>query len=287
VWTVFLAFLAAILGAIGLQVIVVIPLAIWLVSQGTDPKRLGDELTSMLTTPAGFMLLALLGQAPIIPARLSPEPTLLRLRFVKPAMPSWAYPVFAVASLLPLALGLLFAYSLERVVTPDPTAARLYQQMTWQFAIPFVLFIALVPAFTEESLFRGYIQSRLLQRWPTWVAILVTAVLFSLSHVTPHAVVAVVPLAFWLGILAWRTGSVWPGIVCHAFVNGSWNTWQTGHRLAGFDELPLMPALIRVGVVALVCFMLPCWLLVRPSQAPWEAEELAFGGSQGGDESPP
>jgi membrane protease YdiL (CAAX protease family) len=141
----------------------------------------------------------------------------------------------------------------------------LYEQMTWPVAVPFVLIIALLPSFMEELLFRGYIQSRLLQRWPAWVAILATSTLFALPHVTPSAVVLVFPLGLWLGVLAWRTGSVWPGIFCHAFVNGTWNVWQVGRRLAGLDESPPTPVLIGLGVVVLLSFLVSGWLLKNAS----------------------
>ena len=38
-------------------------------------------------------------------------------------------------------------------------------------------------------------------------------------------VVFTLPIGVWLGIIAWRTGSIWPGIVCHAALNGLWNVW--------------------------------------------------------------
>ena len=269
VWTVFVAYLAALVSAVGLQVVAVVAVVAWLLAHGTDPEHLKDALTSLLTMPAAFILLGLLGQgsiglAAIIPARLSPEPTLLRLRLVRPALPGWGYPAVAVASFLPLGVGLGLAYALAQVVPPDQSGAALYRQMTWEAAVPFVLFIALAPAFTEELLFRGYIQGRLLRRWPAGVAILVTAVLFALMHVTPHAVVAVLPLGVWLGVLAWRTGSVGPGIVCHAWVNGAWNVWQVGRRLAGLSEMPPVPVLVGLAVVVLVCFVMSCRLLGRP-----------------------
>jgi membrane protease YdiL (CAAX protease family) len=272
VWTVFVAYLAALVSAVGLQVVAVIAVVAWLLTHGTGPEHLQTDLTSLLTMPAAFILLGLLGQgsiglAALIPARLSPEPTLLRLRLVRPALPGWGYPAVAVASFLPLGVGVGLAEALAQVVPADESAAALYRQMTWEAAVPFVLFIALAPAFTEELLFRGYIQGRLLRRWPAWVAILVTAVLFALMHVTPHAVVAVLPLAFWLGVLAWRTGSVWPGIVCHAWVNGTWNVWQIGRRGAGLSEMPPVPVLVGLGVVVLASFVVSCWLLRRPGQA--------------------
>jgi membrane protease YdiL (CAAX protease family) len=273
VWPVFVAYLAALVLAVLLQVVVTVALAAWLLANGSDPERLLDELTALVTTPAAFILLLLptqvaVGLAAIVPARLSPEPASLRLRLVKPAMPGWGYPTVALASFLPTAVGLALADALARVIPPDPTVAALYRQMTWAAAVPFVLCVALLPGFMEELLFRGYIQSRLLQRWSAWLAILVTSALFALMHVAPHAVAFAFPLGLWLGVLAWRTGSVWPGMVCHAFVNGAWNVWQVGRKLAGYEDTAPVPVLAGLGVVVLVCFVVSCWLLVRPRHLP-------------------
>src|SRR5690606_18245349 len=120
----------------------------------------------------------------------------------------------------------------------DESIRELYAQMTWSVSIPFLLFISLAPGFVEEVLFRGYVQQRLLSRWSAWVAIIASSVVFALFHVTPHAFVLTFPLGVWFGWLAWQTRSVWPGIVCHAFVNGSWNVGQLGMKLAGLPEEP-------------------------------------------------
>ena len=42
----------------------------------------------------------------------------------------------------------------------------------------------------------------------------------------PSAIALAFPLGIWLGVLAWRTGSIWPSIVCHAAINSGWNALQ-------------------------------------------------------------
>jgi membrane protease YdiL (CAAX protease family) len=279
IWTVFAVFFAALVLSVLSQVVGAVGLAVWLLAQGSDPKELRGALEALVQSPPALILLLMLAQVSIglsalVPARLSPEPTLLRLRLVKPAMPAWGFPVLALASILPLAAGLALVYALTKVLSPGTGLAGLYQQMTLPVAIVFVLLVALAPGLTEETLFRGYIQGRLLKRWPPWVAITVTSVLFTLMHVTPHAMAAVVPLAFWLGVLAWRTGSVWPGVVCHAFVNGAWNIWQFSRLAAGLSEVPPTAALIGVALVTLACFAVSCLLLwrARPAESAGKGE---------------
>ncbi len=133
--------------------------------------------------------------------------------------------------------------------------------MNWQWAGPLLLFISLAPGFMEELLFRGYIQSRLLKRWPAGWAILVSSVLFGLLHIMPQAVVFATVVGLWLGVVAWRTNSVWPGIACHAFVNGAWNVWQLGKVLLKWPEVPPLFLLIPIGLLVVGCFAVSVLLL--------------------------
>jgi membrane protease YdiL (CAAX protease family) len=274
VWTVFTVYALAFAGTIIAQIAAVAIFVAWHVLRGGDIQQIKTELPRMISAPEIFIALGLVSQiviglAAIVPASRSPEPIRLRLGWVNPNLPGWSYPVIAMSVLVPFALGLALAIGVTQLIKPDESVQQLYDQISWRTVVPFVLFIALVPAFLEELLFRGYIQRRLLQRWSPWVAIFVTSVLFTLMHITPQAMAAVFPLGIWLGVLAWRTGSVWPGIVCHAFVNGSWNIFQTGVKLGKIPENPPVPALVALGVVALGCFLVTLYLIARrPREMP-------------------
>lgn len=89
--------------------------------------------------------------------------------------------------------------------------------------------IALVAPFIEELVFRGAILRRLLERnegethmttKESWKAIIVSALIFSITHMNP----AQIPYAFLIGILLgwlyWRTQSIIPGVIYH-WVNNS------------------------------------------------------------------
>ena len=77
----------------------------------------------------------------------------------------------------------------------------------------------LVPGLCEELLFRGYVQTRLLQAWQSWKAILITSLLFSAAHLSPIHALGVFPLSLWLGIIAMRCGCIWPAIFGHTVNN--------------------------------------------------------------------
>lgn len=272
VWTVFVAFLAALVGAICVQVIAVIIIVAWQVAKGNDVQQVTKDLPALLTTPAAFILLGIASQlmialAALTPARLSPEPMRVRLGWLRPGLPIWGYSALALSSLLPMTIGVAMAILLAEVLPPDPSVRLLYEKMTPTAAIPFVLFIALGPGFMEELLFRGYMQRRLLRRWSPAVAITVVSLLFALMHVTPHGILVALPIGFWFGVIAWRTESVWPTIACHAFVNGGWNIWNISSKFGGLPSGSHPAVLATAAGIGVVFFIVSLRLLARHNGA--------------------
>lgn len=225
--------------------------------------QLQSRMAGILNRPPAFIFLGLLSQIPIlagalIAAHLSPEPFRDRLKLHSPNWSPGKYGLAALATFVPTAIGLSFAYGLQEALPADESVAMLYANMTWMWAVPFLLFISLFPGFGEELLFRGYIQGRLLKRMkPVW-AIGITSFLFSLFHITPHAIVFTFPIGLWLGWLAWQTHSVWPGIVCHAFLNFTWNVVKIGTVLLHWSD-PITDWLswgaLALGVSAMVVLL--------------------------------
>ena len=77
-----------------------------------------------------------------------------------------------------------------------------------------------------------------------------TAMLFSIIHGNLPQICVTFFMGIWLGVLAWRTGSVWPGMVCHACWNGAWQLWAIGNR---FEVLPdTLPLVVRAQPVELL-----------------------------------
>jgi membrane protease YdiL (CAAX protease family) len=234
-----------------------VPLAIWYLQRGIEPEQLQSELLSTLSQPAVFMGVALLGQLPmggaaLIAAWLSPVPLRRRLGFVQSAWSGRETAIVLLGTLVPFAVGISSAYALSEVIPPDPGVKKMYASLTVAWAGPFVLFIAVAPAFNEEMLFRGYVQRRLLERFNPWTALLVTATIFGLFHVMPHAIVAAFPIGVWLGLMAWKSGSLWPGIACHALVNGLWNVRAV---LVKFEILPQRPPLALLVILGIIGVM--------------------------------
>ena len=96
---------------------------------------------------------------------------------------------------------------------------RIFQSHSGPFFAAIVVAVGVLPGICEEFFFRGYVQTRLLARYPALLAITISALFFSIAHLDPLHVLAVFPLGFWLGMVAWKAGTIWPAVLGHTFNN--------------------------------------------------------------------
>jgi membrane protease YdiL (CAAX protease family)/ABC-type Na+ efflux pump permease subunit len=93
--------------------------------------------------------------------------------------------------------------------------------------VTIAIFLSVVPAFCEEFFFRGMLLRSLLRWRSAWLAIVITAVVFGLFHVLSNSVIALDRLlpttlvGLVLGLLAWKSNSIWPGVLLHSLHNAS------------------------------------------------------------------
>jgi len=133
----------------------------------------------------------------------------------------------------------------------------------------------------EETGFRGYMQQPIEQRHGAAVAILVSSFFFTLLHLTKAwAMIGMVPIVFGagvlLGLLAWASGSLIPGMIGHVVMDiGLFAYWWTG--IAGnFTARPITetgvdrPFCITCIVLAttLAIVLVAAWQLRRLRVAP-------------------
>lgn len=82
-----------------------------------------------------------------------------------------------------------------------------------------IIIVAIVPAFCEETLFRGFIQRSFeFKMKPVWAAF-ITAVFFALYHFNPYASVPLMMLGFYFGFAAYMSDSIFIPISLHFFNN--------------------------------------------------------------------
>jgi membrane protease YdiL (CAAX protease family) len=83
-----------------------------------------------------------------------------------------------------------------------------------------LLAIALVPAIVEEFLFRGLVQSSLERDSTPLRGAIATGVIFGAFHLNPSSFVPLAVLGVFLGVLAYRSNSLWVPIAAH-FMNNA------------------------------------------------------------------
>ena len=214
-----LGFPAAILFAI--VVVVIYALAVYGIHAAADP----NFAKNLPRDPAVLVVIVVamevgIGLAVLVPALLSPEPWYRRLGLV--AFPGYGakLPVLMLAT---FAVNFLLTVTLPHFVgEPSDYLMPLIQAFFESGVLSrlaLIIAITVIAGFAEEIFFRGYFQRRLLQRWPVWLAIGVASVFFAIAHGSLSYAAYVFPLGVWLGVVAWRTGSVWCSTACHAFNN--------------------------------------------------------------------
>ncbi|MEL7496638.1 MAG: ABC transporter permease subunit/CPBP intramembrane protease [Planctomycetota bacterium] len=110
----------------------------------------------------------------------------------------------------------------ERLIeTTKPQVEMVRRVPWWIIAISF----SIIPALCEEWFFRGMLLRTLLKSVKPWRAILLTAVLFGAFHMISNSVIAIdrlIPttlVGLVLGYLAYKSDSIWPGVILHALHN--------------------------------------------------------------------
>lgn len=88
----------------------------------------------------------------------------------------------------------------------------------WQFLLV-VLLVAFMPAVCEELVFRGIIYNGLRQKFSARVSIIISAVLFTLIHLSIYKTFFQFILGIILGLLIYYTGTIFYGMIFHFFNN--------------------------------------------------------------------
>ncbi len=198
-------------------------------AQGANGAQVEARIQEICQQPLLALLLSLipfqLGMTGVVlfAAWRSKEPLKQRLGLVPPtgrAVGRFKLATMAAFTLsTALAAAIVVALVLGPPKTTNPVSAVINNGSWWTITLLSII-LSVIPALVEETLFRGYLQRRFLQRWSPAVAISVSSLLFALMHMDSLLhVIAVVPLGLVNGLLAYRTNSVKPGMMVHAIHN--------------------------------------------------------------------
>jgi len=148
----------------------------------------------------------------------------------------WRAPPWWSVALAPVIAAGTVALALAIVTATDPwfpdRSAGAFSDLLRSLMTPAgMLLVVLLPAICEELLFRGAMLGLLRRGMPIWLAIGLQAVLFGAVHLMAERLLPTAAVGIVLGILAWRTRSLLPGMLVHALHNAG-ALWLA-HR--GFD----------------------------------------------------
>jgi membrane protease YdiL (CAAX protease family) len=236
-----------------------------------------DALMATITRPVVLLTCGAATQLSLIfgalsAAYLSPVPLLRRLRLTASTLRPLGYLIAPIGA---LAISYCFSMLVALLkIHPSGTLKLLddaFQHLTPLEVFFAVLIVGVTPGFAEEFLFRGYAQTRLVQRWGRWTGIFITAVMFGLMHMdklqSPFAAV----FGVYLGYLAEKSGSIRPTMFCHAINNSVMIILgRFGDRSGTQEEsATILVICLTVGLVVLVL----CTAYIRYCVHPPRSEE--------------
>ncbi len=223
----------------GLILASIISIGVWTAMTGSSPLDLQKEMLNpqnanavkvlqMLSTLFGFFIPAVafaficfrngwnalgFGAAPVV------KYTLIGLGLLLAAQP-----LIEVLSTLNKAIPISESMRLasERMEASYEEQVKVIGDVssTGKFILSLIM-VALLPAVFEEILFRGALQG-LFERWfkNGWVAIIVTAILFSAIHLSWYGLIPRIALGILLGAIFYYTRNIWYPIIVH-FLNNA------------------------------------------------------------------
>jgi sodium transport system permease protein len=104
---------------------------------------------------------------------------------------------------------------------PDGGMAKVIQALLTSLSLPMlILLVGVLPAVAEEALFRGWTLRGLRSQMSGFAAVVLSAVIFGAFHLEPERILFTGLLGLALGLMALRSGSLWPGMLAHALNNG-------------------------------------------------------------------
>ncbi|HNT78590.1 MAG TPA: type II CAAX endopeptidase family protein [Anaerolineae bacterium] len=186
----------------------------------------------------------------------------------------WRWPGWpALAASVVLAVGLWIVGVGLNVITmlllgyTTPMAPSAFPQDGWG-ALGLLVATVVAAPLCEEVMFRGYVQ-RAYERWGGGVGALVGGVIFALYHLRFQGGFALLPVSLVLGVLAWRSHSLLPGILLHAVYNSIAALLLI---VSSFLPLQVVGALIALAVCGAVLLtpltLLALWWLWQRNHPP-------------------
>jgi membrane protease YdiL (CAAX protease family) len=129
---------------------------------------------------------------------------------------------------------------------------------------------ALIPAISEEALFRGFLQRSLEEKMRPFSAILIASIIFGIVHFNPINLIPLICIGIFLGMLAYYTQSLLLPILVH-FLNNVFSIlalYSSGlEKMSNDMELLPMTTAIPVLLFGMAFTILAIIMMKRRSAA--------------------
>ena len=215
-WAPFVALVAALAGVLVADLVLGIGLALG--GEDIDPRNPPPGVTITLTGVLFVLLVAVAWGSVKLASGRRPRPAVFGLRPTAP-LAALGWTVLAYVGFLALSFIVLQIFG-------DQNDQQLVQDIEQEDAVGLLVAYALLSCFAapiaEEIFFRGFMFRALAERVPVLLAAIVTGGVFGLSHAAGSPATALLVLSGFgiaLCLLLYRTGSLIPCIMLHAFNN--------------------------------------------------------------------
>lgn len=171
--------------------------------------------------------------------------------------------------------------ALERILIPIKQMMEamlrilLTVNSTGEFLLVLVM-VAVVPAVSEEILFRGLVQGDLERSIGGWKSAVVAGVVFGVYHLNPFNLVPIVVIGIAFGLIVYRSGNILLAMAAH-FLNNAIAVFAVWVGVADdflFFAPQGAPAATAIALNTLVCavvFLALMWYFIRITRRPLQA----------------
>lgn len=223
------------------------------------------------------MYTCLVGLSAVLYAKISKANFLSATTANKP--PKWAHvlwgcvaDVFLIAAMLPL--NNWICDLIEKLGLTRPSV-----EMPLQLA-PMLLVACVLPAVTEEFVFRGTV-GQSLRNVNKLASLAISGALFALFHLNAAQTVHQFVLGAFLTLVMFRSGSVWTSVIVHFFNNA----FAVALTFVFLDESVLTPYFLPMFFVGLAGFALCVFGYVKCTKSSWTRENDSLAKEQSSDTS--
>lgn len=136
-------------------------------------------------------------------------------------------------------------------------------------AVPMVLVACVLPAFTEEIVFRGTVSQSLFDCKNKWGSLAVCGALFAIYHLNPAQTVHQFVLGAFLTLLVFRSGSLFTSVAVHFFNN----IVAVVLTFVVTDEKNFTDYGIVLATVGLVGFALCVFGYLKTTKSSWQSKQ--------------